>query len=48
MDIVGVELRKTMFQEWFLMVPSELDGKWISVELYSSCICVLIPIPYCH
>jgi len=48
MNLVGVELRKTKFQEWFLIVHSELDGKWISAELHSSCICVLTPILYFH
>lgn len=47
-NIVGMEPMKTVFQEWFLMVPSELDGKQISAELYSLCICVLILILYFH
>lgn len=34
MNSVGEELRKAVFHELFLIVHSELNGKWISAELY--------------
>lgn len=34
MSSVGEELSKAIFRELFLIVHSELNGKWISAELY--------------